>query len=212
MLMEIQQIMDILDKIESHDGKVRFLEKCLFEEKNDNNKIKILGLLRKLTKRRFSIEERIRQREKEKIESVVEEFAPPLIDKKIKKEPERQVKTVRLESAVEPSARENELLDREPITSSASTKDYITEESPERPKKIGDTESYRPKSAEESTYVQRNARTFEEGRYLPKIDLPKPILEKEQVSEEEYKRRELFKVGKEAEVKKEEYRRKLMQS
>ena len=197
--------MDILGKIESMDGKVRFLEKCLFEEKSSNEtRTKVLELLHKFTKKRVSFEERIRQQEKEKMASVVEEVAPPVGRKK---EPAKPKRAVRLESAVENPAREAE----EPLMKTATeTKDYLAEEPAKEQKKEGRGEGYRPKSEEEQTYMRPNARTIEEGRYLPKIALPKPVLEQEHVSEEEYKRRELFKVGREEETKKEEYKKKLL--
>jgi hypothetical protein len=207
MLMEIQQIMDILGKIESVDGKVRFLEKCLFEEKSSaETRTKVLELLHKFTKKRVSFEERIRQQEKEKIESVVEEVAPPVGRKKESKEPAKQKRAARLESAVENPLRGTE----EPLVETTATKDYLAGEPAKEPKKEGAEEGYRPKSAEEQTYMRPNARTIEESRYLPRIALPKPALEQEHVSEEEYKRRELFKVGREEETKKEEYRKKLI--
>lgn len=208
MLMEIQQIMDILGKIESVDGKVRFLEKCLFEEKSsDETRTKILELLHKFTKKRVSFEERIRQQEKEKMASVVEEVAPPVGRKKESKEPAKQRRAARLESAVEPAAGGSE---ENPMEKATATKDYLAERPDKEHKKESTEEGYRPKSEEEQTYMRPNARTLEEGRYLPRIALPKPALEQERVSEEEYKRRELFRVGREEETKKEDYKKKLL--
>lgn len=202
----MSSIMEILGKIESQDGKVKFLEKCLFEEKNDENRSKILQLIHKLTRRRVSLESRMRQLEKEKIDSVVEEIAPPLIDKKIKKEPVRQVKTARLESALEDERRAGIMEEGVP-GKSEQTKDYLAAGLNEKPKASGESQGYKQKANQESSYMRE--KIAPEATYRRETEQQRTHPEERHLPEEEYKRKEMLKVGKEKQKKEEDYMRKI---
>ena len=205
--MEISHIMEVLNKIESRSGKIRFLEKCLFEEKSDAKRSKIMVMLRGMQKKREPFEARIKQVEKEKIESVVEDVYIPIKESKPKKESQKAQKKIKLESAVEEPMPRTAPVETGETLSGTSIKDY-TAEMPEPGKALTETlQEYKPKSVE-SGYRPRQQDETRTEAYVPRTDMPKSQLEQGNIPEEEYKKRELLRVGEEAKKKQDEYKRK----
>lgn len=212
--MEISSILDILGKIETEGGRLKFLEKCFFEEKSDENRLKILELLRKYArnaKARRSFESYIKQLQKERRAAVVEDVFVPGPEKKKKAEPKKEEKLENILENLNKEEPESEKKDELP------KKDYLPAalreavDGAEGAYKLRETGYQQKKDAQGNSYVPR-----QEG-YVPKEDMPsmhqgvKRDVIDERLSKEEYKKREQFMISKEQDEKKQEaYKKKLL--
>jgi len=214
MVMEMHHILETLNKVDSTEGKIRFLEKCLFEEKKESVRSKVLALLRKLKKKRTSFEDlHITHLEKETRESIVEEILIQTKEKEIKKEESKREGSAKLETIVEPNSAIERAAEESALIKEAKNlegpviiaKDYI----------LGDKngaimQDYKPGSGGQKDYHPQTQQEQIIGNYMPRTDLSKDPFEAE-LPEEEYKSMKILKVGAEAEMKEEKYKRKLTQ-
>jgi len=193
--MDISSITETLNKIDTESAKIKYLEKCLLEEKSQTTKSKIIDLLKKLKKDKLSFENYLKQLVKEKKIQLIKElikqspgFRPP--------KEERKRQNTQLEAVIESELERNKLIEALSPSAAVPPRNAETQVYVPRNERSTKDESYTLKTADKG---YRSKEQIEPSSYAPRIE-----------SQEEYKKKEPFKVGIEDEQKKEEYKRKVL--
>ena len=195
MIMDISSITETLNKIDSDGAKIKFLEKCLLEEKSDYTKLKIIDLLRKLNKNKVSFENYLRQLVKEKKIELIKGLMKQSTSARVSKE-ERKSQNIQLEAVIESEIERNKLI--EALSPAAAIPPRATDSkvyTPRDERAIND-EGYKQKSVQEG---YRPKEQKESSSYTPKTE-----------TQEGYKKNEQFKLGVEEDEGKKEYKRKVL--